>query len=858
MKRDIEFHRKRAEAFTEKLSLQDKINIFYGTAEDWERLGLSMLDFAAEAAHGVQARHDQSFDLGEPICTTVFPSPIGMASSFDKKLMHRIGEVVGTETRSLANEGLHNGLCPFAPTIDMERDPRWGRNEEAYGEDPHLASRLAGEYVLGMAGDDPDYVRCGATLKHFYANNVENKRFMSDSRMPEDLKEDYYLRVFKEMIEYSGPLSVMSSYNFINGVAATFNPEIRQKLKAWGVPFVVSDAFTMRLAVDQQHSAEDGCDALKKAFEAGVDLFLEDGRYERPFMEEALNKGIITEDHLTEAIVNRMTVFSMLGLMAEDQGEDGCTRAFPKDKYNSSKVDTAENRALAREAASKTVVLLKNDGMLPVACGLKEEAVEDNQLVGENNIGKQFAFGPFVNRCPIDWYGGLSSHIVTFTEGMNIPGEELFPVVKLVLYGASDKDDNNTTKQNRSDVIIENGSTETGKTVERKYAGIRDGKVVPVSLEEAELFRIMLWDESRITIRSLSTGKLLTTISPDKKIKNIEEVSDTFELYANADDAFSWFTNEAFQLYDENGEVIRFTADDALHFWENEQNVTENSDNRNAGNTVIVENSKNDSAIIRRSRNIKGITNPDGKMALCFETVKDVETILSETIEQNNLNSDTDIFACFGLHPIVNMKEERDRESIELPPFQRAVLRKLRQTFKNIALVLIGNAPIAVAEEDEAPEIRSILWSAFGCEEIGNGLADVITGRVSPAGRTSQTWYRDDSQLGDIEDYDIRKTGMTYLYMTEKPLYRFGYGLSYTTFESKLLENKVRVINTGSFTSDHVVQVYESPDGEYFLYDNDRDCRDVSGREIPTVSRLVFFERMYDVKPGEEVFCEFR
>ena len=190
MKRDLEFHRKRAEAFTEKLSLQDKINVFYGTAEDWERLGLSMLDFAAEAAHGVQARHDQSFDLGEPICTTVFPSPIGMAASFDKELMHHIGEVVGTETRSLFNEGLHNGLCPFAPTIDMERDPRWGRNEEAYGEDPHLASRLAGEYVLGMAGDDPDYVRCGATLKHFYANNVENKRFMSDSRMPEDLKEE--------------------------------------------------------------------------------------------------------------------------------------------------------------------------------------------------------------------------------------------------------------------------------------------------------------------------------------------------------------------------------------------------------------------------------------------------------------------------------------------------------------------------------------------------------------------------------------------------------------------------------------------------------------------------------------------
>ena len=233
--------------------------------------------------------------------------------------------------------------------------------------------------------------------------------------------------------------------------------------------------------------------------------------------------------------------------------------------------------------------------------------------------------------------------------------------------------------------------------------------------------------------------------------------------------------------------------------------------------------------------------------------------------------------ACFGLHPIVNMKEERDRESIELPPFQRAVIRRLGESYKNIILLLLGNAPLAVKEEDEAPEIRAMLWSALGCEELGNGIADIMTGRMTPAGRTSQTWYEGDYQLADIEEYDIRKSGMTYLFMKEKPLYRFGYGLTYSDFSFEFSKREkagsdkentgicdgsvindvdsddivVVVKNTGSLTSDCTVQLYQSPDGEFYIYDNDRDGRDTLGREIPLESRLVFFKRLYDVKPGE-------
>ncbi|MBO4864690.1 MAG: glycoside hydrolase family 3 C-terminal domain-containing protein [Eubacterium sp.] len=782
MKRDIIFHRNRAQKTLEKLSLEDKLKLMYGTFEERLSLGLPFFDFSCEAAHGVQARHDQSFDFGPAVETTVFPNPIGMAASFDKEMMHEIGDVVGTEMRSLINEFRHNGLCGFAPTVDMERDPRWGRNEEAYGEDPRLTSRMAGEYILGMAGDDETYVRCGATLKHFYANNVEFERYTTNSVIPEDLKEDYYKRVFFETIDYASPMSVMSSYNMINGVTATFNPEIKELIER-GIIFMVSDAGTLGFSVEGQKTASDGPDAIKKAFEAGIDMFLEDPKYDRDSMYEALEKGVITEADLDRALLNKLTAYSMLGIMMEDGDEDRTSRYFPKKIYNMSRVDTPESRLLSRKAAAKSTVLLKNEGLLPL-----------------KSTDNTFAFGPFVDRCPIDWYSGISSHTVTFKEGLGVGGATLYPKVKIKL--------------------------------EEGYAGISDGKVTAVDADKAEEFEIMLWDDCRITLRSLSTGKLLTSTSPEKKVVNAQSVGEEFTLYAAADEVFSWFVNEAFLLIDKDGEVVHFDNENALLFWEDPR--------------------------------IWGIKNHDGSLKMSFETIADSAALLDKVISENSLNSDTTIFSCFGLHPAINCKEEVDRDSIMLPPFQKAVLTLLEERFDKNVLILMANAPIAVTEEDSSSKIKAILWSAFGSEEFGNGLADIILGKTSPAGRLPQTWYKGDYQLGDINNYDIRSSKMTYLYMEDEPLYRFGYGLTYSDFEAELIsiENDppqftVRIKNTGHVTSDFVVQIYESPEGKYYLYTDDRSGNDASGVKIPVGSRLVAFTRVHDLQAGEEISSKF-
>ena len=778
MKRDRAYHREKAAEFLAKLTREQKLLVINGTAEERVAAGLPRLEEYGEAAHGVQARHDQTFDLGEPVFTTVFQNPVGFAATFDKELMREIGDLTGVEARSLYKEKKHRALCMLAPTVDMERDPRWGRNEEAYGEDPHLTSRIAGEYILGMAGEDPRYVRCGATLKHFYGNNVENDRNLADSNISDYLKDNYYVQVFEEVIDYADPLSVMASYNYVNGVPQTFTPEITTRLKDRGLPFVTGDGGAISMGVIRQKEAESFTDSLVRAIGVGMDAFPEEHAVVRKGLAEALDLGKLSEEAFDRVVLNRLTAYSLLGLLPEDEGVE---EAFPDSVYNLSRVDSPEGRALARRASAEAVVLLKNEKR---ALPLREEE-------------RVLLLGPFADRCPMDWYSGITSHQVTLREGLGAAAagcEALYPYVRIRMSDGG-------------------------------YAGLDGQKVISVDQEHAEVFRIMLWDDSRFTLRATSNGKILTTHKPGQRVINSEEPED-FHLYASAEDVFSWFAKEAFQMIDAAGKAICFTEENALHFWEDER--------------------------------IAGISNFDGSIRLSFETVETAEELLRKT---RGVPADR-VIAVFGLHPIVNGKEERDRTTIQLPPFQRVLLRMIRKQYVQVELVLHTNSPVAIVEETEDPVVTSITWMATGSEEYGNSLADVLFGRVSPAGRLCQTWYQSDDQLPEITDYDIKKNKITYIYMEEEPLFRFGFGLSYATFDQEITAQSggktvmeagktadyeaghvtVRVKNTGSVVSDEVVQVYRKPEGGYRLFED---------KTLPGC-RLAAFTRLHDMEPGEE------
>ncbi len=781
-KRDLTKHRKKAAEIVSKLNFEQKLIAFAGNAKDMESLGLPKFWIGGECAHGVQARNDQAGELGNPAYTTVFPNPIGMAATWDKELMHQIGTVAGTEARSLYMEGKNGALCVWAPTVDMERDPRWGRNEEGYGEDPHLTSRLAGEYILGMAGDDETYVRCGASLKHFYGNNVEVNRNTADSNISEELKETYYVKVFKDTIDYAMPLAAMSSYNLVNGVPSTVNPELRTKLKAWGLTHIVADAGGLTYTVERQHVAKDEAEGAAMSIKAGVDYFPDpvagDNMHQRNAVREAIKRGLMTEEDLDASLTDKFTAYSILGLFENDELPPV---PFSKEDYNMSKVDSAENRAVARRAAAECIVLLKNENeTLPLK---KEDSV--------------ILAGPFADRCPLDWYSGFTTKMVTIKEGMEaaagkeIPDATLFPCVRLRLPKAAGGKD--------------------------AYAGLdQDGRVIAVEKEKAELFRIMLWDDTKFTIRAMSNNKLLTSQKPEELEEKDPIYEGSPEYFACKDECFSWFFWEAFSFLDEKDEVISFTEENVLRFWEDER--------------------------------ITAIRNWDGKIPAAFETVEDVPSQIEKLADADK------VVACFGLHPIINCKEDYDRKSIELPPFQRRMLSLLQEKYDKVILLLSANAPLAVVPEQTSGRIPAILWACQGSEEYGNGVADVIYAKKGPAGRLPQTWYASDDQLADINDYDIKKTKMTYLYFEGEPLYRFGYGLTYSTFETAFADVGdeqsclVAVRNTGKLTSDYVVAVYEDADKKRYLQDE----------QIPVGARLIGFERVKDVAPGQTMQVRIR
>ena len=769
------------------MTVSEKCDSMTANRNAIERLGIPDFTVGGEAAHGIQARHDQVSDVGLTEYTTVFPNPNGLAAGFDEDLLFEIGSLVGDEGRSLFNEKRNRTLCAWAPTIDMERDPRWGRNEEGYGEDPVLASTLAAAYIRGLKGDVPDFVKFGATLKHFYANNVEDGRFTSDSVINDRLKYEYYLEVFRLCIKKSDPEAVMTAYNLINGTPCILNPDILDILKTWGLTHVVCDANAMVQLVSDQKVFDDDMYSVAASIKKGIDIFADDNEKTSEALKRALQNNLLTEQEIDACLKNRFCTFARLGLFSEEE-------IYPHDIYNMSKVNTAAGRALSRKAAAKTAVLLKNDGLLPM---------DKNTPVA--------VLGPFAERCPLDWYSGITDHAVTLYEGIkdaysemyknDILKDDLIPEVRI-------KKDGRYLGLKKEDTLIDKNSHVLFMSPDPDMN--RDCySLTEVEPEDAETFKIMLWDDRRVTIRSMSTGKLLTVKKPGEI--TLTEYCDKDEIFVFPDDAFGWFAEEEFRFADKSGNIITFDETNAASFWMDD---------------------RIDSFINVFDRNVLS--------GISFETVESFEDKIDRIKEEGMT-----CVAAFGLHPIVNCREERDRNSIELPPFQRIVYKYIRESFDRNLLILTANAPLGIVPEAEDSRTDAILWTVLGSEELGHGISDIIFGDVSPSGRLPMTWYMHDSDLPDKSDYDIIGNPRTYMYYKGDTLYDFGYGLSYTDFKydnlsvqdvGKYIEITVDITNIGDVPSDHSVLVY-------FRKEKDGLLR--------PAKRLAVFTMETDIKPGE-------
>lgn len=747
---------KRLDWLLSEMTIEEKLSCLASKVPPLERLDIPAMSVGGEAAHGVEARNDQN-ELGEPEPTTSFVQPLGMSATWDPELIRLAGEVTGTEARVIYHRHPDRGLSRWAPTVDLERDPRWGRTEEGYGEDPFLTGEMASAYIRGMQGDHQKYLRIAATLKHFYGNNTEVGRSWKNSSIDPRNKYELYMEPFRRTIQKGRAEAVMTAYNKINGVPGMLNHEVLDILKKqYGLKHAVCDGGAMEFVAGFHHYFGTHAQTLAASLKAGVDAMSDNPLVVEQAAKEAWDLGLLSETDVDTALRNMFRTKLKLGIYDKDGGN-------PFDRVSEKDLDCEKHRDICRKVSREAVVLLKNtDHMLP----LSEDQMKNAVLIG-----------PMADAWYPDWYGGTPPFKTTLKEGLE--------------------------RLTGNAVNWTDGQDRVTFTVGNKGIAVRKDGTLYLS-EIPDVFIMEDWGEGSFTFRCERSGKYMNSrFYPGNGAEAPGRVA------AERDNVLDWFVMELFGLKpQEDGSVILVNR---------------------FGHPIKVKEdgslwAENGSQGTRFTMNIvqKGIEN-------AVNLAKEAGTVI----------------LALGCNSMINAKEEVDRTTIMLPGSQESLAQAVCSMCKNVVVVLLSNYPYGAGIINE--EARAIVWSATGAQDMGLAMAETILGFNAPAGRLNLTWYRDDSQLPDINDYDIIKNGRTYRYFQGDVLYPFGFGLTYTDFsysdlcvelrDGHILDVCFTVTNQGNAVSDEVAQVYGTA---------------AASRVKKPLRQLLGFLRLKNVKPGEK------
>ena len=805
--------RERAEYLVSQMTLEEKFACFTLRIRN-DRLGLTVSTCGGEGAHGVQARAGQR-EMYPPTPTTSFTQPIGMAATFDRDLIRSAGDVTGKESRAFENAVGKSGHCRLCPTVDMCRDPRWGRNEEGYGEDPYLTGKMASAYIIGMQdehrcdgkplqpGERGDRIRTAAVLKHFYANNQEYRRGYDSFDISDKVKYDYELEPFRYCAQEGHAEGVMTSYNEINHLPAMLNHEVQKILKdQWGIRYAMTDGGDFLQTVNFHHYFETHAETLAEGVKAGVDAMLDHPAEVAKAAKEAYERGLITEAEMDKSIL--CTVMELIRQGAFD----------PEDPYaelDMADVGTDEAKRISLRMSEESNVLLKNEnGFLPFS--------KDDDIALIGHVGNSWF---------MDWYGGKPLYKVTLKAGME--------------------------KKMRREVPYDSGQNLFRFKIGNQYVGGSRPPQVFRGFARPEPAELALTDraEDAIVFEQLNWGsgsnflyapayRKFVTAGADGKISLASDEPFTFQIFEN----FTIGMADAARTPEpRNANCVELTR-----YWNDEEGDVKLYcfGNRN----VYLEDGKlKTDPLIRRKP--ESNTKEGGNVVEAWagsekEAVALTVEIVSSGIERAKalVKKAKKVIVALGCNPVMNAKEEIDRSTIEMIPLQEKLVEAVYEANPNVAVVLITNYPYAINWMQE--HVPAILTNATGSQDLGNGLAAAIFGEANPAGRLPMTWYRSDGDLPPLEDYDLISHPRTYRYFDKPVLYPFGYGLSYTGFDyddlrveksAGGLEVSVGVRNTGGVSGDEVAQLY---------------IRRVSPSQTAhPIRRLIGFERLHGMAPGE-------
>jgi len=758
---------RRVDDLVSRLSLDEKVMQMLNAAPAIPRFKIPAYDWWNETLHGVART---------PFKVTVFPQAIAMAATFDPSALYKMADYSALEGRAIYNKALaqgrtnerYLGLTYWTPNINIFRDPRWGRGQETYGEDPYLTSTLGDAFVRGLQGDDPKYLKAAACAKHYAVHSgPEPLRHVFNTTVSAFDLWDTYLPAFEKLVTKSKVAGVMCAYNAFQGQPCCANDLLMTDIlrRKWNFKgYVTSDCWAIDDFYKNHKTHPNAASAAADAVFHGTDLDCGTEAYKA--LITAVKTGIIKEKDIDVSVKRLFMIRFRLGMFDPSS-------IVKYANTPSSVLENSEHKAHALKMAQESMVLLRNEShTLPLKKNLKKIVV-----LGPNADNSISVLGN---------YNGIPSKITT------------------VLAGIREK----VGKQ--TEVIYQQAVSFTNDTLLSYLDLNSEYKIDGVQGFKSEYF-------SNI---SLEGNPVLTRTEPrlENSWQEGEKIAD--KLTANN---FSARYSTTFKPTTTGSITFELNADDGYRFIINGKKVIDAwSRNRWGAKTYKLETSK-DSVYNLVIEYWQG----EGSANVRLRAGTYIRTDFKALVK-THAAADAFIFVG-GISPQLEGEEMRvdypgfsggDRTSIMLPAAQTALMKSLKESGKPVVFVMMTGSAIAIPWEAE--NIPAILNAWYGGQATGEAVADILFGDYSPSGRLPVTFYASDKDLGDFSDYSMNNR--TYRYFKGKPLYGFGYGLSYSSFlyekfvapavlkAGKGTEVSVTVSNKGKFRSDEVVQLYQLND----------------------------------------------
>ena len=760
----------RAKDLCSRLTLDEKAMLMLDESPAIPRLGIKKFFWWSEALHGA-ANMDH---------VTVFPEPVAMAASFNPNLLYKVFDVASTEFRAQYNERMQRGsgedekfhsLSVWTPNVNIFRDPRWGRGQETYGEDPYLTSVMGDQVVRGLQGpENSKYRKLWACAKHYavhsgpeYTRHSANLTNVS----PRDFWETY-MPAFKKLVQDSKVREVMCAYQRLDDDPCCGSQRLLQTIlrDEWGFQYlVVSDCGAVSDFYESHKSSSSPIHASAKATIAGTDVECGYG-YAYKSIPEAVKRGLITEAEVDKHVIRLLEGRFDLGEM-----DDPSLVEWSKIPY--SKMSCKEHANIALDMARQTLVLLQNKGgILPL----------------KKNSEKIAVIGPNADNAPmmLGNYNGMPNHTVTILDGickkLKIKNERLNNNSKLFYAAGCD-----LTYDKVMDCLLASQCSFQGKK------GMK-----------GTFWNNRKMEGKPVTTQYYTTPLAVTTAGMHNFAPGVqlEDFSAKYETVFTPKEAGEYVVNVDgcghFELYIDGERKFMH------HIWRTTPNRV--AIQAEAGKSYNIE--VRFSHIHTYNANLK--INIAKELPIDYQqTIAKLEGIdkvvfvggISAALEGEEMPVEIEGF------------KGGDRTSIELPKVQRDFLKALKAAGKQVIFVNCSGSAIALTPETESCDAIVQVW--YAGQEGGTAIADVLFGDYNPSGKLPVTFYRNDAQLPDYEDYSMK--GRTYRYFND-PLFAFGYGLSYTSFEMRNEKLEIRndgsgtftvdVANTGKYDGTEIVQLY--------------------------------------------------